>query len=125
MKTTDLNERKKLIAEYLTVSGKEERIASSITMLLLQAEKLVSNKDYLKLKKKYTAKNVVGHYFGMFDVFTNEDLKELIAFSKSPLGVKLKENTDNLMSKTMLITQGLMAEMGKDISGMNAVNIKS
>ena len=79
-----------------------------------------SDKLWKLIRKEMAWENMKDDYIKVYsEVFSENELKELIIFYKSPIGLKFIEKTPLLMQKTMEIsqvrTQRLMPEINKII----------
>lgn len=96
-----------LAAEYLTVSGTEEQVRTSLEMTAsaLGPEQAAALKGLLDPAE--LSKRMVPLYVKRF---TPKELKGLIAFYRSPVGAKLREQTPALMKEAGEVSQALLRE---------------
>ena len=133
--------KRKLAEELLTVQRTDQMIQDSFDLMKqMQMPQLKSmnvpeekTADYQSMlneiakmmEKQMSWENIKSDYIGMYaEAFSEQDLKGLVKFYKSPLGQKFLDKTPELTTKVMQISQKHMAGLMPKIMELTEEMIK-
>lgn len=74
-------------------------------------------KDFEKEFKKIDVDEIIETFMPVYyKYYTEDDLRQLISFYQSPVGIKMKKNTANIMQESMQLGEKWGREIGEKVA---------